>query len=249
MTDDSVTSVGDAVASSSSGGGGGGEEQLSALRAKIREKRERLQKLKMNEQTAPQTQEQSNSSEGRKSLASTSLSTTRDDSNNNNSANADLAARNALRFSTVSSDRDQTLSRLMPADLKDRGALCSAWSTPAQSSGDDEDYNKDTDDEDVNVDDADDDDDLDERNLSNAKSLVGTCLSMCPDEELIRREKEGDIQLLEVGARYYLHRVSLSYLFTHCLKRFFLCILGSNCDRSPILVDFTPRAGRYVILL
>jgi hypothetical protein len=28
-------------------------------------------------------------------------------------------------------------------------------------------------------------------------SLTGTCLAMCPDEELIRREMEGDIQLLE----------------------------------------------------
>ena len=196
MTGDSTTTEGVAVATTpmASGGGGDGEEQLSALRAKIREKREKLQKLKMNEQT--HTQEHSNS-EGRKSLGATALSTTRDhDHRTQGDANADLAARNALRFSTASSDRDQSLSKLMPADLKDRGAVAgsSAWSTPAQSSGDDEDDNG-INDENVDVDD---DDDLDGRNLSNAKSLVGTCLSMCPDEELVRREKEGDIQLLEV---------------------------------------------------
>lgn len=33
--------------------------------------------------------------------------------------------------------------------------------------------------------------------LQNAKSLVGTCQYMCPDNELKRRENEGDIQLLE----------------------------------------------------
>jgi hypothetical protein len=34
-------------------------------------------------------------------------------------------------------------------------------------------------------------------NLENAVSLVGTCEYMCPDEELVRREREGDVQLLE----------------------------------------------------
>jgi hypothetical protein len=33
--------------------------------------------------------------------------------------------------------------------------------------------------------------------LQNAKSLVGLCQYMCPDDELKRRESEGDIQLLE----------------------------------------------------
>lgn len=33
--------------------------------------------------------------------------------------------------------------------------------------------------------------------LETAVSLVGTCPHMCPDEELLRREREGDIQLLE----------------------------------------------------
>jgi SAC3/GANP family len=33
--------------------------------------------------------------------------------------------------------------------------------------------------------------------LENAVSLVGTCMKMCPDEEIERRERESDIQLLE----------------------------------------------------
>lgn len=33
--------------------------------------------------------------------------------------------------------------------------------------------------------------------LENAVSLMGTCINMCPDEEITRRERESDIQLLE----------------------------------------------------
>ena len=40
--------------------------------------------------------------------------------------------------------------------------------------------------------------DYDTIHLGNAKSLVGTCQYMCPDDELKRRENEGDIQLLEM---------------------------------------------------
>ena len=37
----------------------------------------------------------------------------------------------------------------------------------------------------------------DREHLENAVSLIGTCEYMCPDEELLRREGESDIQLLE----------------------------------------------------
>ena len=36
------------------------------------------------------------------------------------------------------------------------------------------------------------------QDIENAVSLVGTCLHMCPDDELLRRQREGDIQLLEM---------------------------------------------------
>ena len=45
----------------------------------------------------------------------------------------------------------------------------------------------------------------DRENLDEAKSLVGTCPHMCPDEELLRRENEGDIQLLELVQPGKLH--------------------------------------------
>ena len=45
----------------------------------------------------------------------------------------------------------------------------------------------------------------DRENLDQAKSLVGTCPHMCPDEELLRRESEGDIQLLEMVQPGTLH--------------------------------------------
>lgn len=41
--------------------------------------------------------------------------------------------------------------------------------------------------------------------LGEAKSLVGTCMYMCPDEELLRRESENDIQLLELVKPSTLH--------------------------------------------
>ncbi|KAL3780792.1 hypothetical protein ACHAW5_004905 [Stephanodiscus triporus] len=111
-------------------------------------------------------------------------------------ANAALAARNAVRFGVAAStggDGDATtttttLGRLLPEDLRDRRSRDEDG--PARGGAED--------------DEADDDDggeggeDLDLRILSNARSLIGTCTSMCPDEELLRREKEGDIQLLEV---------------------------------------------------
>jgi hypothetical protein len=41
--------------------------------------------------------------------------------------------------------------------------------------------------------------------LENAVSLVGTCQYMCPDDELIRRERESDIQQLETPQPGTLH--------------------------------------------
>ena len=43
------------------------------------------------------------------------------------------------------------------------------------------------------------------KDLENAVSLVGTCQYMCPDDELERRERESDIQLLEIVQPGTLH--------------------------------------------
>ena len=92
--------------------------------------------------------------------------------------NAELAAKNALRF--ASQQDNKPLSSLLPTDLH-RTTLAEG------------DVGNDND---VDADDV--DDDLAHRNVNNAKSLIGICTSMCPDEELLRREREGDIQLLEI---------------------------------------------------
>ena len=52
-----------------------------------------------------------------------------------------------------------------------------------------------------------------------AKSLVGTCPHMCPDEELLRREREGDIQLLELVRPGELHPANWTLRDT-TIKRF-----------------------------
>jgi hypothetical protein len=55
--------------------------------------------------------------------------------------------------------------------------------------------------------------------LNNAVSLVGTCQYMCPDEELLRRERESDIQLLEIPRPVDLHPKDWTYRNT-VVKRF-----------------------------
>lgn len=55
--------------------------------------------------------------------------------------------------------------------------------------------------------------------LSEAVSLVGTCMYMCPDEELLRRQREGDIQLLEIPRPGELHPPSWTLRDT-VVKRF-----------------------------
>ena len=98
-------------------------------------------------------------------------------------SNSELAAKNALRF--ASKDQSQATSRLLPTDLQDRA------SQEAQSSSSDVYEGGSSAQEE--------EDDIDQlRTLSGARDLIGVCRSMCPDEELLRREREGDIQLLEV---------------------------------------------------
>eukprot|EP00986_Skeletonema_menzelii_P008350 scaffold3474_cov148-Skeletonema_menzelii.AAC.1 len=161
---------GDASKSSSSDG----DAQLAALRAKIQEKKQRLlDKKKM------QQQQQSNSAGSGMSPPRTAPDSDR---------NKELAAKNALRFATQ--QENKALSSLLPTDLQGHAQA-------SESNDDDRSAPFGGDVGNVN-DDVDDDDDLAHRNVNNAKSLIGICTSMCPDEELLRREKEGDIQLLEI---------------------------------------------------
>lgn len=181
------------------GAGDGNGDQLAALRAKILEKRKKLEKFKETMLEKKQQQQQGGQNKSTPSASSSSSSAALpkgDDAGGGGITNkAELAAKNAVRFSTSVADRDLTLNKLLPSDLKERSSATSSnaseggggsgWSTPVPSGGEEDD------DEDEGG-----DDDLGD--LRNAKSLIGVCMSMCPDEELLRRENEGDIQLLEV---------------------------------------------------
>ena len=80
-----------------------------------------------------------------------------------------LAERNALRF--ASSSGNQTTQSLLPSDLHDETPTDYSALRQTQTGAQD---------------------------LGSAKSLVGKCLHMCPAEELLRRQRESDIQLLEL---------------------------------------------------
>ena len=85
-----------------------------------------------------------------------------------------VAQRNAIRFAE---SNDTTTRSQLPSDLLDApSAAAIAAQTALRNAGGSTGGRE---------------------HLENAVSLVGTCRYMCPDEELLRREREGDIQLLE----------------------------------------------------
>ncbi|KAL7540885.1 hypothetical protein ACHAXR_010457, partial [Thalassiosira sp. AJA248-18] len=191
------------AATTTSSGDAAGDDHLAALRKKIQDKRKKLLKMKQDEQQQPGQEVGGAKDKNKSATATTSTSSTL--------TNAELAAKNARRFGTASNDdrKGQTLNKLLPSDLRTAATggtdnTTSAWSTPT-----------DTEEEDGVVDDILDND----RDVNNAKSLIGICTSMCPDEELLRREKEGDIQLLEIPDPGGLHPASWTLRDT-AVKRF-----------------------------
>jgi hypothetical protein len=107
-----------------------------------------------------------------------------------------LAERNALRFGQQSKDSSQT-REFLPLDIRakvDKEKLGNK--NPVVSTEKDG-----------------------REDLENAISLVGTCQYMCPDDELIRRERENDIQQLEIPQPGNLHPPNWSLRNT-AVKRF-----------------------------
>jgi SAC3/GANP family len=84
---------------------------------------------------------------------------------------AEVAQRNAVRFAEST---DPATKSQLPADLLEQSANLAAQSALRNQGAQGG-----------------------RAHLEQAVSLVGTCPHMCPDEELLRREREGDIQLLE----------------------------------------------------
>lgn len=105
---------------------------------------------------------------------------------------ASLAQRNAARFDQSSAN--STTRALLPTDLQAKAGQAVDYAALRSSGGDRED-------------------------LDQAKSLVGKCPYMCPDEELLRREREGDIQLLEMVQPGTLHPAGWTLRNT-AIKRF-----------------------------
>lgn len=169
------------------------EDKLARLKAKIEAKRKKLldrQKRKQQGETGTSTnstpdrsnQESSQAKEGRhrrsRSRSVSPLPTNAASDAGDNNQQQSRAERNAARFAGSTNAATQAH---MPSELKNRSDI----PKPSTTSAVGEESNR--------------------EDLANAKSLVGTCQYMCPDEELLRRERENDIQLLEIPDRGGIH--------------------------------------------
>jgi hypothetical protein len=230
--------------------GGGRDDHLASLRAKIQEKRKKLEeRLRQDEEQQQQQQRAGPANDVSGSMGATADANTavgvEGAKGRGGDANAALAARNAVRFGIVAptgTDVDttttNTLGRLLPADLRDRRSKDE--DAPARGIAEDDDVNDGVEEDKAYMNGDGGGDDLDLRILSNAKSLIGTCTSMCPDEELLRREKEGDIQLLEVRETMSPHLRPFIYR-----RRARMTPTGV---RSP-LRPFPPNIARVIVLV
>ena len=169
-------------------GNGGAEiddkdRELARLKAKIQEKRKLLQEKKAQEASA-----QAEASAAPTPLRGERRSLTPP----NDKDNVALTARNAERFSTQKKQIQSSSSSCLPPDLQERAKEMAAKVTAlreACAAGDDSAYMTDSQpgqgnrrlaaDDEIDV------------------SFAGTCVHMCPDEELCRRDLDDDIQLLE----------------------------------------------------
>jgi hypothetical protein len=178
-------------------------EEKKLLQAKIDEKKRKLwerQKMKKGKDNTPLNADAvpfvpSGPSSGASSGDTEQSSLRFGSQSGASSAEASLAERNALRFG--SQTQSSSTRSYMPAHL--RGKAEQSSGTENENSIVPKDKNR--------------------EDLENAVSLVGTCQSMCPDDELLRREKEGDIQQLEIPQPGTLHPENWSLRET-AVKRF-----------------------------
>ena len=179
-----------------SGGGGSGDE-LARLKAKLEAAKRK--KLSILEEKKKQEQRSAGGSGGeagpgglhpgarsfRPRSAGTAAPTPprtarkKERGGSNQIDKAAMAAKNAQRFASVA---DRSTMSLLPPDLMSKAEASAEDGGGGGGQGGNG---------------ADDQDEGGKGELSRAKNLDGTCRAMCPDEELLRREKEGDIQLLE----------------------------------------------------
>jgi hypothetical protein len=142
---------------------------------------EKLAKLKAKLEQKKKILEEKRKKDGAEAKAtSTSLNAGAASFAPSSSEGTSRAARNALRFE--GGTNDSTRSQL-PADLRSKASDRESNNNSLRNEG-----GRDG-----------------REDLENAVSLVGKCASMCPDEEILRRELEGDIQLLEKPLPSILH--------------------------------------------
>lgn len=167
------------------------EEKKRQLQTRIEEKKRRLaekQKLKLQQsghESQPRDDQDAGTDSERRSkpwatdaaLSSSTFST----------HSQSLAERNVHRFSQQGQDATASATRsLLPTGMRDskqqqqpKPYSSTSDISPVQES--------------------------EREDLENAVSLVGTCPHMCPDDELLRRQLENDIQALEIPSPGTLH--------------------------------------------
>jgi len=137
---------------------------------------------------------------------------------------AAMAAKNAARFATKT---DRSTRSLLPPDLQQKAQATEEGQGQQEP-------------EEGEVIDA--SDGGGKGALYKAKSLDGICVVMCPDEELLRREKEGDIQMLETPDPGGIHPAGWTLRDT-AVKRFRRSAADFKLD-IPELVRPSVSAGK-----
>jgi hypothetical protein len=150
--------------------------ELAKLQAKIAAKKKKIEEKKLRESTAAVGTTVNGTSTSLRATATPFAPSTLSAAPMTSATDLDtsvVAQRNAIRFA----ESNDTITRSqLPSDLLDQqSAELIAAQTALRNAGGSG----------------------GREHLENAVSLVGTCIYMCPDEELLRRQREGDIQLLE----------------------------------------------------
>lgn len=156
------------------------EEKKRILAAKLEEKRKK--QLEKEVEKKRQSQASTSLNASAPPFAPSNISRSRDKKDEQS-----LAERNALRFGDQS-NRTKTRD-MLPSDMKAKESIGQTRRAPSPVVDTPSDQQKATARED----------------LQSAKALVGTCEYFCPDEELLRRERESDIQQLEIPLPGKLH--------------------------------------------
>lgn len=179
------------------------EEKKRLLQAKLEEKKKRMLEKQRQQQNRSPTQ---SDDEGNGSPSPPPPSLNPDaksfvPSSSSSQDQKSLAERNALRFGDQANERSKTHDMLPPEmRAKVEGSAPASRASAGDSTSEQQGTSG-------------------REELDDAKSLEGTCEFFCPDEELLRRERESDIQQLEIPMPGKLHPTGWTLRNT-AVKRF-----------------------------